>query len=236
METIKQKLNLIHLYSKHQVDNVGFFSLSPRLGVREGYYGKLITRPSNHNHLYHQLVSDSDEEARTWGQRGACPGSGARERGCKGSDMSGALTGEVLGSAGFPQPWKDTGAGEARQESPRPWDPQTHAQGGRDVALTVSSRVKGIGGTGSCKAGPSPAHVVLASGFQEKHLERRVGDTSFPARGAWMRTAPQTPKMSQSRALNITLGAHGLQGRTASFELCTERRRSQGLPEGHGAF
>jgi hypothetical protein len=25
METIKQKLNLIHLYSEHKVDNVGFF-------------------------------------------------------------------------------------------------------------------------------------------------------------------------------------------------------------------
>ena len=25
METIKQKLNLIHLYSKHKVDHVGFF-------------------------------------------------------------------------------------------------------------------------------------------------------------------------------------------------------------------
>ena len=29
METIKQKLKLIHLYSKHKVDHVGFFSLSP---------------------------------------------------------------------------------------------------------------------------------------------------------------------------------------------------------------
>lgn len=28
METIKQKLNLIHLYSEHKVDNVGFFSFS----------------------------------------------------------------------------------------------------------------------------------------------------------------------------------------------------------------
>lgn len=28
METIKQKLNLIHLYSEHKVDHVGFFSLS----------------------------------------------------------------------------------------------------------------------------------------------------------------------------------------------------------------
>lgn len=36
METIKQKLNLIHLYSEHKVDNVGFlsFSLSSRPGVR----------------------------------------------------------------------------------------------------------------------------------------------------------------------------------------------------------
>lgn len=52
METIKQKLNLIHLYSEHKVDHVGFFSLSSsRLGVREDYYGKLITRQSNESDL-----------------------------------------------------------------------------------------------------------------------------------------------------------------------------------------
>lgn len=52
METIKQKLNLIHLYSEHKVDHVGFFSpSSPRLGVREDDYGKLITRQSNESDL-----------------------------------------------------------------------------------------------------------------------------------------------------------------------------------------
>lgn len=37
METIKQKLNLIHLYSENKVDNVGFLFLSlssSRPGVR----------------------------------------------------------------------------------------------------------------------------------------------------------------------------------------------------------
>lgn len=45
METIKQKLNLIHLYSKHKVDNVGFPPLSPlRALALEDYYGGLVMR------------------------------------------------------------------------------------------------------------------------------------------------------------------------------------------------
>lgn len=46
METIKQKLNLIHLYSEHKVDNVGFFFLLSPLSalVLEDYYGRLIMR------------------------------------------------------------------------------------------------------------------------------------------------------------------------------------------------
>lgn len=54
METIKQKLNLIHLYSEHKVDNVGFlsFSLSPLLTlVLEDYYGRLIMRERNESDL-----------------------------------------------------------------------------------------------------------------------------------------------------------------------------------------
>lgn len=43
METIKQKLNLIHLYSRHKVDPVGFLlSLLSQPGCWD-HYGKLIT-------------------------------------------------------------------------------------------------------------------------------------------------------------------------------------------------
>lgn len=52
METIKQKLNLIHLYSEHKVDNVGFLPPSSFcLGVREDYYGKLIMKQGNERDL-----------------------------------------------------------------------------------------------------------------------------------------------------------------------------------------